>query len=84
MAERSIAAVLKTVIQKCIGGSNPSVSARKHRGSVEARCGAFSFTVFNKICVKIIRGNCHTLEKNVIFASSIKKMFTMKLCIVNI
>ena len=28
MAERSIAAVLKTVIQKCIGGSNPSVSAR--------------------------------------------------------
>lgn len=29
MAERSIAAVLKTVIQKCIGGSNPSVSAEK-------------------------------------------------------
>ena len=29
MAERSIAAVLKTVIQKCIGGSNPSVSAGK-------------------------------------------------------
>ena len=29
MAERSIAAVLKTVIQKCIGGSNPSVSAEE-------------------------------------------------------
>ena len=30
MAERSIAAVLKTVIQKCIGGSNPSVSAESN------------------------------------------------------
>ena len=34
MAERSIAAVLKTVIQKCIGGSNPSVSAEESNSTM--------------------------------------------------
>ncbi len=36
MAEWSIAAVLKTVVQQCTGGSNPSFSAEE-KGSEENR-----------------------------------------------
>ena len=45
MAERSNAAVLKTVVQQCTGGSNPSFSAEMKR--LESRFCSLK-TNFNK------------------------------------
>ncbi len=59
MAEWSIAAVLKTVVLRGTGGSNPSLSARRKERETSSLLECFSFlfiyndiAAFLKVCVK--------------------------------
>ena len=61
MAERSNAAVLKTVVQQCTGGSNPSFSAEMKR--LESRFCSLKAKEFCQICLKQITCSLVDLTK---------------------
>ena len=52
MAEWSIAAVLKTVVQQCTGGSNPSFSAEMKR--LNSRFCSLKTNTINKLLVDLL------------------------------